>query len=566
MSYQILSLKWRPLTFDQIVGQSHVTQTLNNAISMNRLAQAFLFSGPRGVGKTTTARVLASTINDIENHETCLDIIELDGASNRGIDEIREIRESVKFPPSTVKYKVYIIDEAHMLTEQAFNALLKTLEEPPAYIVFILATTDPQKMPQTILSRTQRYDFMRISPDIIVNRLQYILKEEKIDYDNNAIELIAQKSDGSMRDALSMLDQIIAFSDSAITIENLRLAVGLIDQEDMYSICHKIINQDADGAIKLFHSIINSGISSKLFINDLTSFLNDCMLLKINKHNEHNFMSEDLKRKISENLFFSMKDLLRMIKLGFGLSARLKFIENSKISIEVLIVDYINIIGSNNLYENISGEPSYTETSDNNISSNEDKLKKEPATQVPESIEQVSKPEDKYNSKIESSNVKKIDKNDDSATNNTHSETSSKNKENLTVEILDSKDSIASLDPSIDVVKSNWDSIISNLDKENSKLSSFFEETTAKEIKNSKLVLELDSGNQFIKKVLETDKSIIVNVINDVCGFNLDVVINMLENKEETTTPINNDFDSKDEKDHPLLDDAINMFKGKIIS
>ncbi len=177
MSYKVLSLKWRPLTFDQIVGQSHVTQTLKNAITMDRLAQAFLFSGPRGVGKTTTARVLASTVNNIENHESCLDIIELDGASNRGIDEIREIRESVKFPPSSVKYKVYIIDEAHMLTEQAFNALLKTLEEPPAYIIFILATTDPQKMPQTILSRTQRYDFMRINPDVVVNRLQHILEK-----------------------------------------------------------------------------------------------------------------------------------------------------------------------------------------------------------------------------------------------------------------------------------------------------------------------------------------------------------------------------------------------------
>ena len=209
MSYQILSLKWRPKSFDQIVGQAHITHTLNNAISINRLAQAFLFSGPRGVGKTTTARVLASTINGLNSAETCLDIIELDGASNRGIDEIREIRESVKFPPSSVEYKVYIIDEAHMLTEQAFNALLKTLEEPPKHVIFILATTDPQKMPQTILSRTQRYDFMRISSEVIVDRLHYILKKENIDFQENAIELISQKSDGSMRDALSMLDQII---------------------------------------------------------------------------------------------------------------------------------------------------------------------------------------------------------------------------------------------------------------------------------------------------------------------------------------------------------------------
>ena len=249
MSYQILSLKWRPKSFDQIVGQSHITHTLKNAISINRLAQAFLFSGPRGVGKTTTARVLASTVNGLDSHEACLDIIELDGASNRGIDEIREIRESVKFPPSSVEYKVYIIDEAHMLTEQAFNALLKTLEEPPKHVIFILATTDPQKMPQTILSRTQRYDFMRISSEVIVDRLHYILKKENIDFEENAIDLISQKSDGSMRDALSMLDQIIAYSDKIININNLRSAIGLIDQEDMYSICKSILEQNTDKAI-----------------------------------------------------------------------------------------------------------------------------------------------------------------------------------------------------------------------------------------------------------------------------------------------------------------------------
>ena len=565
MSYQILSLKWRPLTFDQIVGQGHVTQTLNNAISMDRLAQAFLFSGPRGVGKTTTARVLASTINNIDNHETCLDIIELDGASNRGIDEIREIRESVKFPPSTVKHKVYIIDEAHMLTEQAFNALLKTLEEPPSYIIFILATTDPQKMPQTILSRTQRYDFIRISSDVIIDRLQYILKEENINYENNALDLIAQKSDGSMRDALSMLDQIIAFSDSEITIDNLRTAIGLIDQEDMYSLCNKIISQDADGAIDIFHSIIDSGVSSKLFINDLTTFLNDCMLLKINKNNKYNFMSEALKTKIYKNLIFSIKDLLRMIKLGFGLSARLKFIENSKVSVEVLIVDYINIISSNSLYESFN-KPTDNVISDSNINSNTGKIEKKNIAQMTDSEIQIPEIDEKNNPKVESSDKIKENINVDANLNSASSVVETEGKSHSDINILDPEDRIDSSSPSVDLIKSNWDNIIAKLDKENSKLSSFFEETTVKEIKNSKLVLELNNGNQFIKKVLETDKSIIVGVIKDICGFSLDITIEMLDNKEESVNQIEDNLDKKDEKDHPLLDDAINMFKGKIIS
>ena len=168
------------------------------------------------MGKTTVARILASNLNEVQDLASSIDIIELDGASNRGIDEIRDIKESVKFPPSSVKYKVYIIDEAHMLTEQAFNALLKTLEEPPSYIIFILATTDPQKMPQTILSRTQRYDFMRIGGDIIVDRLKYILNEEKLEFEENAIKLISQKSDGSMRDALNILDQMICYCNNNI--------------------------------------------------------------------------------------------------------------------------------------------------------------------------------------------------------------------------------------------------------------------------------------------------------------------------------------------------------------
>ncbi len=537
MSYQILSLKWRPASFDQIVGQDHITQTLKNAISMNRLAQAFLFSGPRGVGKTTTARVLASTINEIQDHEKCLDINEIDGASNRGIDEIRDIRESVKFPPSSVKYKVYIIDEAHMLTEQAFNALLKTLEEPPSYIIFILATTDPQKMPQTILSRTQRYDFMRIGSAVIADRLKYILNKEELVFEENAIELISQKSDGSMRDALSMLDQIIAFSNSKITVENLRSSIGLIDQEDIYDFFYKIIKQDADGAIDLFNSIINSGISSKLFINDLLSFLNDCMLLKINKNNKYNFMSDSLKIKISKNLSFAMNDILRMIKLAFRLSARLKFIENSKISIEVLIVDYVNMIASNSLYHNLKTDSNNESTDALNPDLESDSAEAEaPKT----------------------TNVETLDK-DKTITENEVADN--------TIDEVSSGSSNISNSITIDQITTQWKDIISCLDKKNSKLSSFFEETNPKEINGNKLIVELSNGNQFIKKVLDTDKKIIIDAISTVCNVSLDILIEMVEGEAGNKALTNNDTKlNEEEKDHPLLDDAINIFKGKIIS
>tara|TARA_A100000164_G_scaffold183979_1_gene163407 strand:+ start:345 stop:2018 length:1674 start_codon:yes stop_codon:yes gene_type:complete len=557
MSYQILSLKWRPKSFDQIVGQSHITHTLNNAITINRLAQAFLFSGPRGVGKTTTARVLASTINGLDSHETCLDIIELDGASNRGIDEIREIRESVKFPPSSVEYKVYIIDEAHMLTEQAFNALLKTLEEPPKHVIFILATTDPQKMPQTILSRTQRYDFMRISSEVIVDRLHYILKKENIDFEENAIELISQKSDGSMRDALSMLDQIIAYSDKIINIENLRSAIGLIDQEDIYLVCKSILEQNTDKAIDLYHSILDSGVSSKLFINDLIGFLNQCMLLKVNKNNKRQYISKHLKEKIINNLNFEIKDILKMIKLGFALSARMKFIENNKVSIEVLVVDYISLIASNSSYDKFKyNSNSKSSVPNDKIDLEQDEINVDRAQNFENSHSVSGNQKELKHSGISEPEISNDETNNDKATHNHE-------------HIKDASDGMSEnqILPSVNLVKSKWNEIIQLLDKQNSKLSSFFEETNAKEIKNGILILQLKNGNQFIKKVLESDKSILINVINDVCGFSIDINVEMIESNENIEIAAEKDIDTnKDEKNHPLLDDAINMFKGKIIS
>ncbi len=244
MTYQVLSLKWRPQTFNDVVGQDHVTQTLKNAFAKERVGQGYVFTGPRGVGKTTMARLMAKGLNcqNPVDHEPCntcstcleitesrsMDVLEIDGASNRGIDEIRNLRENIKFPPMNAKFKVYIIDEVHMLTTQAFNALLRTLEEPPPHGKFIMCTTDIHKMPATIISRCQRYDFNRISSTIITERMKYILDEEKITYDNESLSAISLKADGSMRDALSILDQVISFAGEKIEFENITKVLGLI--------------------------------------------------------------------------------------------------------------------------------------------------------------------------------------------------------------------------------------------------------------------------------------------------------------------------------------------------
>ena len=276
MAYKVLSLKWRPQSFKDVVGQEHITQTLINAFKQDRIAQGYIFTGPRGVGKTTTARILAMAMNadggptsefdpkseisrEISDGRS-IDVIEIDGASNRGIEEIRNLREQIKFSPMNCTYKVIIIDEVHMLTNQAFNALLRTLEEPPEHGKFIFATTDIHKVPATIISRCQRFDFNRISIDVIRNRISHIIKSEGIDCDAESTYLIAKKADGSMRDALSILDQSISYCGDNITYEQLVKALGIVDQELYFKFTRSIRNKDYQNMIMVLSEFSKYGV------------------------------------------------------------------------------------------------------------------------------------------------------------------------------------------------------------------------------------------------------------------------------------------------------------------
>lgn len=284
MAYQALYRVYRPRTFDDMVGQEVITQTLKNAIEAHQTGHAYLFSGPRGTGKTSAAKIFAREVNGIspDTDETQIpDIIEIDAASNNGVDEIRNIRDSANYAPIEAQYKIYIIDEVHMLSTGAFNALLKTLEEPPANVKFILATTEPQKIPATILSRTQRFDFKRIDDATIQTRMAAILDKQSVEYDQDALRVIANAAEGGMRDALSILDQVIAYGSDKVTIENALQVTGSTTTEALLSFLQQVSEGDTRNALQTLHTILLDGKDAQRFVADMIGLLRDVMLSPI---------------------------------------------------------------------------------------------------------------------------------------------------------------------------------------------------------------------------------------------------------------------------------------------
>ena len=297
MSYLVLARKMRPQVFEEVIGQRHITQTLQNAITQNRVAHAFLFTGARGVGKTSTARILAKalncekgpSINPCNQCTSCreisagnsMDVIEIDGASNRGIDEIRELRENVRYTPAKSRYKIFIIDEVHMLTREAFNALLKTLEEPPSHILFVFATTEPHKIPTTILSRCQRYDFKRIPLREIVENLKRITEAEEIRMTPRGLHSIARESEGSMRDAQSLLDQVISYAGKEIKDEDIVDVLGLVDRKLLHDTIDAIAKQDAGRCMEIVEQVYQYGYDVQHFCRELLQTLRNLILLKV---------------------------------------------------------------------------------------------------------------------------------------------------------------------------------------------------------------------------------------------------------------------------------------------
>lgn len=356
MPYLAFALKWRPKNFEEIIGQNHVVLTLKNAIQKDRVPAAYLFSGPRGVGKTSAARILAKalncqqgpTTNPCQKCPSCLeiaqgrslDVIEIDGASNRGIEEIRVLRENVKFAPVSGKYKVYIIDEVHQITTDGFNALLKTLEEPPAFAKFIFATTHPQKVIPTILSRCQRFDFRRITMLEIAEQLKRIVATEKMEIGEEVLFAIAKSSDGSLRDAESVLDQLFSFAGGKISLSDVVSVLGLVEQEALFEITDKIIRKDARGALELFNKLVDEGKDIGVFLSSLVEHFRNLMIAKVSRADPKliDLPVEVCARLLKQSEALAMEEIFSAFNLLMNAQEMARRLDSLRIPLEVALV------------------------------------------------------------------------------------------------------------------------------------------------------------------------------------------------------------------------------------
>jgi len=478
MSYVVLARKWRPNKFEDVVAQEHVTKTLKNAIVNERLASAYLFSGTRGVGKTTIARIFAKAINCQEGptptpcnkcsscleitQSRSLDVFEIDGASNRGIDEVRNLRANLKYAASKGKHKIYIIDEVHMLTTEAFNALLKTLEEPPARVLFMFATTEPHKIPVTILSRCQRYDFQRIPLNMIIAKLRDICSAEKIKIEEQALNLIAKKSEGSLRDSQSLLDQVVSFCGQNVKLKDLSDLLGIIDQEIYFECSEIIAKRDVPAGLLLVEKIFNQGFDNAEFLIGLAEhFRNILVVAATNQVKLLEGLENYSDKYQKEAQLFSETDLLRFIQIASDSAYQVKRSSNPKLILEFTIVKMIKMDKSVELQTILSNIDNLKKTSDtpDKSSSNATEASDSSASTVAANTKQI----------------KTITKEED------------REKKIEPLKINDAPVTEESLAVSLEKIKSDWPKIVDEVKNKKIHLGSFLNEGFPTALKNKML-------------------------------------------------------------------------------
>ena len=553
MAYKVLSLKWRPQSFKDIVGQEHITQTLINAFDQNRIAQGYIFTGPRGVGKTTTARILAMALNaekgpsanfnpsseiSLEIAEgRSLDVLEIDGASNRGIEEIRGIREQIKFAPIKGDYKVIIIDEVHMLTNQAFNALLRTLEEPPSHGKFIFATTDIHKVPATIISRCQRFDFNRLSIGVISDRLQYIINNENITIDPESIHIIAKKADGSMRDALSLLDQSISFCGNEIKYELLVKALGLIEQNLFFDFTSSLKNKNYSGMISLLSDFSEFGVPASEVLTGLLDHIRNLVysgiddgatMLEMNKEHQERYIEE-----ASE---WDRRDLFRINQVLIDASAVIRRSEDPYLLLEMTLLKLCEM-----------DQSIYIEQLLSNVNPD--------ANNIP--IEKKKPNLDEPDKNIPDQN-NDGDKSSESTMNRKEDGSSSLNSEHQVSENKVEKD--------IEYIVREWPNILENINRIRPTVGSIVEDFIPTSFENNVIFLESTTSNSFNEKLMEMGTPIIEKEISERIDKNIKV---RFENKHDKISKDDSshqknqeEVDSNDEK---VFDRIVEVFDGEPI-
>lgn len=518
MSYLALYRKWRPSTFSQVVGQEHVVRTLQNAIKAQRISHAYLFCGPRGTGKTSMAKILAKAVNCLNNGDgepcnecsncqrinagTSLDVFEIDAASNRGIDEIRDLREKIKLSPVEGRYKVYIIDEVHMLTSEAFNALLKTLEEPPAHIIFILATTEPHKIPLTILSRCQRFDFHRIDVKKIVNRLKEIVEFNQLEAEEEALFLIAKIATGGLRDALSLLDQCIATGESPITVEQVTAIAGIVSDDFMAQFLETVKKGDATGCLTMFYEALAQGKDVRQFLADLLVYIRNLLLLQLGQGAEELITAsgEVLEKLKKQSATFPREKLLTMIKILAAAENEIKWSSHGQVLLEVTLLKIIDTLS-------------------------------QPSETVQENAFEAAVPRQQP-------------------------KPSAKTHQPATTGPIPGSGAVT-----LNQIKDKWQDILRAVRKAKITAYAFFIEATPVEFKDNQLVLQYKAEHKFHKERSEqpVNKQVMEQVLENLFGVNINVRCIL------SASPAENTENKKATAEDDIVEKAIEIFGGEIV-